>query len=95
MTGHHEDASFSTPASDNWPLSKAWAIGTADRAIKSFATTMLVLLGSGTPGLNLVHVDWLNALEVAGSTVVLSVLTSVASAFLGDAGTTSLLPGGR
>lgn len=95
MAGHHEDASFSTPASSNWPLSKAWAIGAADRAIKSFVTTLLVLLGGGAVGLNLVHVDWLNALEVSGSTVVLSVLTSVASAFLGETGTTSALPGGK
>jgi hypothetical protein len=94
--GQHEDSSFTAPepASGN-AFTKAWAIGTADRALKSFAASLLLLLGGGTVGLNLLQVDWLQALGTAAGTTVISVLFSVASAPVGEPGTTSLLPGGR
>lgn len=96
MVGHgqHEDATFSA-AGSSWPFGKAWAIGAADRATKTFVATMLLLLGGGATGLNVLHVDWLQAIGTSGGAVVLSVLTSVGSAFVGEPGTTSALPGGK
>jgi hypothetical protein len=97
VPGHHEDASFAAP--DPVPSSntftKAWAIGAVDRALKSFAASLVLLLGGGTAGLNVLHVDWQQALGTAAGAAVLAVLFSVASAPIGEPGTTSLLPGGR
>lgn len=73
----------------------AWVMGTLDRALKTFAQTLIVLLGGGTAGLDLLQVDWVGALAGAGGAVVLSVLSSVVSAGIGDGGTTSALPGGK
>ncbi len=94
MAGLHEDASFALPAPGN-PYTQAWLIGAADRALKSFATSLAILLGGGQTGLDLLHIDWRAALLTAAGTAVASVLTSVISAPIGDPGTTSLLPGGR
>lgn len=83
------------PAAGGNPFTKAWAIGTADRALKSFAATLIVLLGGGTTALNILNVDWQAALGSAAGATLLSLLFSAASAPLGETGTTSLLPGGR
>lgn len=63
----------------------------AERAVKTFAQTLLVLLGGGTTALNLIGVDWQGALLAAGSAAALSVLTSVISARVGPSGTPSLV----
>jgi hypothetical protein len=94
MAGHHEDASFAVPDSTA-RLTEAWLLGTLDRALKSIAATLLLLLGGGTTGLNLLQVDWKAALLTAASAGVVSILTSLASGYVGDPGTTSALPGGR
>jgi hypothetical protein len=49
-----------------------------ERAIKTFAQTALALLGAGA--LNVLTVDWSQALGVSAGAAVLSILTSVASA---------------
>lgn len=92
--GQHEKLDAVAPAAGN-PYNKAWAIGTADRALKSFAATLIVLLGGGTAALNVLHIDWQAALGTAAGATLVSVLFSAASAPLGESGTTSLLPGGR
>lgn len=68
-------------------------IGAADRAVKSFASQLgLVLLADHV--LNLFRVDWVTDLGMAGGAAVISLIMSVGSAPVGNQGTTSLLPGG-
>lgn len=75
-------------------LTASFWIGTVDRAVKSFAQALILLWGADQ-GLNILEVDFMGALGVALGAVVLSVLTSLVSAPVGDAGTTSFLPGGN
>lgn len=75
-------------------LTKAFWIGAADRCIKSFAQSLLVLWGADA-GFSILNVSLSGALGVAAGAAVLSLLTSVVSAPAGDRGTSSLLPGGR
>jgi hypothetical protein len=89
MSNDHE--LLATGSSYTW----SWATGAADRALKSFAQALVLLLGGGTTGLNILQVDWKASLAAAVGAAILSLLTSVISAPLGDAGTTSLLPGGK
>jgi hypothetical protein len=49
--------------------------GAAERAVKTFAQSVLATLGVGATGL--VHADWLGAFDVGGMAAVLSVLTSL------------------
>lgn len=53
-----------------------WA-GTAERAIKTFAQSLLGVIMGGASGL--LDVDWVAALSVAGLATVGSLLTSVAT----------------
>ncbi len=66
---------------------------TAERAVKSFAQSLLALLSAGQMGL--LQVDWVTALSTAGMVTLLSVLSSLASSGTGSAGTPSALPGPR
>jgi len=54
---------------------------TTERAVKSFAQSLLAVLSVG--GLGLFDVDWLAALSTAGMATVLSVLTSLGGAHVG------------
>lgn len=72
----------------------AFWLGTADRAVKSAAQALLLLWGADA-GFNVLQVEPLPALGIAGGGAVLSVLTSIVSARAGDAGTTSLKKGAR
>lgn len=74
--------------------SPAFWTGTLDRAIKSFAQALLLLWGADE-GLNLLEIQFTQSLGVAAGAAVLSVLTSIVSAPIGEAQTTSMLPGGR
>jgi len=66
----------------------------AERAVKTFAQSLLVALGAGTT--NLLDVGWKQALSVAGFTTFLSVLTSIGSARLsGDPDSPSLVTGDK
>ena len=73
--------------------SRSFWVDAAERAGKTAAQTLLALWAGD--GVNLLHVDWPTSLGLAGTAAVLSVLTSVASAGIGDAGTPSLVSSGR
>ncbi len=75
-------------------LSKSFWLGLADRAVKSFAQALLLLWGADA-GFNVLHVNVGSALGVAAGAAVLSILTSLVSAPLGDVGSTSIVPGGH
>jgi len=72
-------------------LPAAFWIGVADRALKSFAQALLVLWGSDQ--FNVLTIDIPTTLGVAAGAAVLSALTSIVSAPIGDKGSTSALPG--
>lgn len=74
-------------------MSAAFWVGVLDRALKSFAQALLLLWGADQ-GLNILDVDWKTALGLAGGAALLSFLTSLLSAPLGDKGSSSFLPGG-
>lgn len=52
----------------------------AERAVKTFAQALVAVFAAGVTVLN---IDWVDALAVAGTAALLSVLTSVASIKLG------------
>lgn len=52
----------------------------AERAIKTFAQSLVALF---VAGVTILTIDWVQALAVAGTAAVISVLTSVASSRLG------------
>lgn len=70
-----------------------WA-GAFDRAIKSFAQMLLVLWGASDV-FNIFDVNWVQSLGVAAGALVISLLTSIISAPIGDRGTTAVLPGSK
>lgn len=74
--------------------STAFWTGAFDRAIKSFAQALLLLWGADE-GFNLIDIQLVPSLGVAAGAAVLSLLTSIVSAPVGEPGTTSMLPGGR
>lgn len=49
----------------------------AERAVKTFAQTLVVLLGAGR--VDVLAIDWPQALSLAAGAAVVSVLTSIAS----------------
>lgn len=74
-----------------WTL--AFWRGAADRSLKSAAQSLLLLWGADQ--FSLLNVQWMDAAGIAGGFAVLSLLTSIASGYVGDKGTTSLLPDAR
>lgn len=60
---------------------------TAERALKTFAQTVVAVLAIGVP---LWSVDWMEALGLGLTAAVVSLLTSVASGGFGNRGTASL-----
>lgn len=56
-------------------------IAAAERAIKTFAQSLLALIGTGAVGI--MDLDWLQMLAVATTATVVSILTSVVSANFG------------
>ena len=63
---------------------------TFERAVKSFAQSLLALLSAQQLGL--FDVDWLTTVSTAGMVTLLSVLTSLASSQVGNAQDPSALP---
>jgi hypothetical protein len=57
---------------------------TAERAVKTFAQTLVALLSAGA--FNVLKAEWQESLGVAAGAAVLSVLTSIASAGVGNSG---------
>ena len=74
-------------------FTRSWFFDSMERAAKTSAQTLLALWGSD--GLSLLTVSWIPALSVAGGAAVLSLLTSVVSAPVGEPGTASLVSTGR
>ncbi len=63
---------------------------TAERAVKSFAQSLLAILSASSLGL--LDVDWVTSLSTAGMATVLSLLSSVASSRVGSPGDPSTVP---
>lgn len=61
-----------------------------ERAVKTFAQALVAVLGAGTFGV--LDAPWTTALSAAALAAVLSVLTSVMSAPVGEPGTPSVVP---
>lgn len=61
--------------------SRFW-IAASERAIKTFAQTLIALIGTGMVGV--MDLDWLQMLGIAATATILSVLSSVASANFGS-----------
>lgn len=64
---------------------------TAERAVKSFAQSLLAILSASSLGL--LQVDWLTCLSTAGMATLLSLLSSIASTRVGAPADPSALPG--
>ena len=62
---------------------------TSERATKTFAQTLVVILGVGA--VDLMSVGWVQALSVSGGSALLSLLSSIASARVGDSDSPSLI----
>jgi hypothetical protein len=77
------------------PFTQAWAIGALDRVLGTFLATLIALIGLGQPGFDLFHVNWKVALVTAGSATLLTLVKSLLAAFIGDPGTSNILPGGK
>lgn len=71
---------------------KAFWLDVIERAGKTAAQVLLSALGADQ--LNLLSVAWLPVLGVAGGAALLSLLTSIVSAPVGEPGTASLVPAG-
>lgn len=69
-------------------LTTTWARDATERALKTFAQTLLGVLGAGA--VNILTVDWPGALSVSGGAALVSVLMSVGSEPFGRGGTASL-----
>lgn len=63
----------------------------AERAVKTFAQA---LLGVFIAGVTILNADWVDALAVAATAALVSVLTSIASSGAGEPETASLVGGG-
>jgi small neutral amino acid transporter SnatA (MarC family) len=51
----------------------------AERAVKAFASTLSAVLLAGTTAVNVLHIEWQDAVGVAGGAALVSVLLNVAS----------------
>ncbi|MEV6526899.1 holin [Longispora sp. NPDC051575] len=73
---------------------RAFWTATAERALKTFAQTLIAALTlgavAGTIGVDVLSVDWATALSLSAGATLLSVLTSVASGPIGAPGSPSL-----
>lgn len=70
-------------------LTKAFALATLERALKTASQTAVALLAAD--GVDLLTLDWRAAGVTVGGAALLSVLTSVASLTVGPAGSPSLV----
>lgn len=69
--------------------SKEFWVDAAERAVKTFAQALVALLAVGTP---IFEVQWGEALGIAATSAVISVLTSVASVKVGGQVDAAALP---
>jgi hypothetical protein len=68
-------------------VTRDFVLDTAERAIKTFAQALIGYFTAGA--LDVLTADWGEALAVAGTAVLLSLLTSLLSLKLGNSGTAS------
>jgi hypothetical protein len=61
-----------------------------ERAVKTFAQTLLALFSAG--GIGLFNIPWDSSLSAASMAAILSVLTSMTSEPIGERSTPSVLP---
>ena len=61
--------------------SRFW-IAASERAAKTFAQTLVALIGTGAVGV--MDIDWLQMLGISATATILSLLSSVASANFGS-----------
>ncbi len=66
---------------------------TVERAVKTFAQSLLAVLSAGQFGL--LDADWVTVLSTAGMATLLSVLSSVASTQVGESTDPSAVPTGQ
>jgi hypothetical protein len=64
---------------------------TAERALKTLAQTLLSVVVVGGVVLNIFTVDWMNALGIGLGAMLVSVLTSILSSFVGSSDSPSLV----
>jgi hypothetical protein len=77
------------PARESAMFTYAFCRSTFERAVKTFAQTLVALLS--VHGIGLLDAPWVTALSAAGMAALLSVLTSLASEPIGDRHTPSLV----
>ena len=70
-------------------FSSAFWRATVERAVKSFAQSLVAILGAAQVGL--LDANWLSALSIAGMALLLSVLSSIGSAGIGESQDPSLV----
>lgn len=71
-------------------FTKPFLIQTVERAVKTFAQTVVALAGASK--LDWLSLDWPQLLATAGIAAILSILSSVASDKIGPANTPSIVP---
>jgi len=54
---------------------KEWIVAALIRAIRTFAQTLITLLGSEY--INIIEIDWLKIIGIAGTTALVSILMSI------------------
>lgn len=70
-------------------FTKAFALASIERAIKTFAQVLLALFATGQA--NILSVNWEDGLVLAGTAVLVSFLTSIVSGKVGPEGSPSLV----
>ena len=70
---------------------KRFWLSLVERALKTFAQTLIALWPLGENAFGLLDVDWKSSLSVAGLAAAVSALTSIASASIGPDGSPSLV----
>lgn len=71
-------------------LTKKFGLDALERAVKTFAQSLLALIGAGA--VNIVLLPWADIFAVSATAALVSLLTSVVSLPLGDSGTASVVP---
>lgn len=65
---------------------------TAERALKTFAQSLLAAVGTGAVLPAVTDVDWAQGAAIGLTAAVISILTSIVSSGIGDNGSASLVP---
>lgn len=72
-------------------FTKRFAVSLIERAIKTFAQSLIALWPLGDAAFGLLDVDWRKAASIAGMAALLSALSSIVSAPVGPDGSPSLV----